>query len=430
MSAHVGVDLFSYDAYCSFLDGIKQEGYKFCGYDNWRGEKKLIIMRHDIDYSLEDAIPIAEIEANAGVKSTYFVLVRGDCYNIFSRKGMHALRLLKSMGHEIGLHFDEVACEAGDHVEGILQEARLLGAAAETEIKSVSMHRPSREALEGDWSIPGMENAYSQEYFRRFKYISDSRMRWRENAGEIIRSGRFDQLQVLTHPFWYGERSLDLPHILNGFIARAQYERVIALDDNFTRLGEEIGFEKVRIAKVAVGMRGKAFETERLVLRPFRMADASDMFEYASDSEVCRFLNWGPYADPNQALDWINAKLNRQNPSDILLGIEEKTLRKLIGAVRIYHIDDPAGTAEISYVLNSRYQGRGYMTEAVSRLIDLCFEDLGISRVVAYCARENKNSLDLMLRVGMHVDDSYRGAVEVKGATYEAFRCYVEKGDA
>jgi RimJ/RimL family protein N-acetyltransferase len=57
--------------------------------------------------------------------------------------------------------------------------------------------------------------------------------------------------------------------------------------------------------------------------------------------------------------------------------------------------------AELGWCLDPRHAGRGYATEAVTELIRVCFEDLGLRRVTASCFADNEASWRLMERVGM-----------------------------
>ena len=121
-----------------------------------------------------------------------------------------------------------------------------------------------------------------------------------------------------------------------------------SLDRNFTGLDSVLGPADVLSARLA-SLRNGRFGTERLVLRPLRLEDAADMFEYTSDPETSRFLNWAPHGEPGEARDWIASKLARPEPDDLLLGIEHREPRKLIGTVRAYRFDAAACSCEVSY---------------------------------------------------------------------------------
>ena len=205
--------------------------------------EKCVIFRHDIDYDVNKALTLARLEREHEINSTYFVLVTSDFYNVFSRSSAEALRGIVACGHEIGLHFDEVrypeAAGDIDSVRGkIRQEAKLLEEAVGTPVKCVSMHRPSPLILESDLEIPGMVNSYGKTFFKEFKYLSDSRRRWREPVDEIVASGQQRRLHILTHPFWYQEAPISLGETVKTFIEGANRDRYRIFSENFTNLEE------------------------------------------------------------------------------------------------------------------------------------------------------------------------------------------------
>lgn len=107
------------------------------------------------------------------------------------------------------------------------------------------MHRPSQAALEADCSIPGVVNSYGKTFFRDFKYLSDSRRRWREPVEEIIRSGTYDRLHILTHAFWYREEEEDISRTVGDFIRAANRERYRQMADNITDLPSIVREEEI-----------------------------------------------------------------------------------------------------------------------------------------------------------------------------------------
>lgn len=231
---------FTYQAYQAFLALLREQRYTFCGYHDHAEAERCVILRHDIDNSLPQALRLAETEAEAGVSSTYFVLLRTDFYNAASRESRRILRRLMDLGHEVGLHFDETAYGktlTQDETRAcILKECELLSALLDTPVTTVSMHRPSRATLEADLKIPGIINSYGKTFFHDFKYLSDSRRRWREPVLDIIRSGEYDRLHILTHAFWYHEQEEDLAASVGAFIRSANAERYDRMMENITDL--------------------------------------------------------------------------------------------------------------------------------------------------------------------------------------------------
>ena len=75
---------FTYGSYKQLIQTLKKSGYNFTDYDKCDCFDKCVIMRHDLDFELQRALNIAEIEKEEGVFSTFFVLVTSDFYNILS----------------------------------------------------------------------------------------------------------------------------------------------------------------------------------------------------------------------------------------------------------------------------------------------------------------------------------------------------------
>ena len=231
---------FTYVQYEHLISLLRENRYTPTDYHEYARYPRCVILRHDIDTSLEQAVRLAELEARLDVKSTYFVLLRTSFYNTASKSAQKMLRRIHDLGHEIGLHFDELAYETGDEpMEARIQkEAAILAALCGFPITSVSMHRPSKETLESNLQIPGLVNSYGQTFFRDFKYLSDSRRNWREPGEEIVRSGEDDRLHILTHAFWYHEEEETLSETVGAFIRKANRERYAQMAENIRDLGE------------------------------------------------------------------------------------------------------------------------------------------------------------------------------------------------
>ena len=174
--------------------------------------------------------------------SNGFVLLTSDFYNLLSKKNRDIISRIIKCGHDIGLHFDEMRYDEQEKTTTgvkllIEREAQLLSEILGYNIKSVSMHRPSKETLNADYNFDnGLVNSYGREFFHGFKYISDSRMRWRENVDEIINSNQHKRIHILTHAFWYNHEELTMKKIIQKFINEGKQDRYNILNDNITDL--------------------------------------------------------------------------------------------------------------------------------------------------------------------------------------------------
>lgn len=240
---------FTYSKYEYMLDLLKEREYSFCNYSNYKQFQRPIILRHDVDFSLEKALEFAKLESYKGIKSTYFILLCTDFYNIFSKKSYEILKEIKIMGHDIGLHFDEKRYSifnAGELEYWINKETIYLGGVLDNSINVVSMHRPSKWVLENDIHFKNVINSYSKTFIGEFKYLSDSRMHWREDVLDIVEKKTYDKLHILTHPFWYSHNGETMKEKLIDFIKHSKIERYKNIKNNFRNIEEVLNVEELQ----------------------------------------------------------------------------------------------------------------------------------------------------------------------------------------
>lgn len=239
---------FTVNGYVQLLDLLKNKGFEFCLYNELEGKKKTVILRHDIDFTLEKAAEMAVVEKELGVKSTYFVLLSTDFYNVFSKNSYNKLIQIAKLGHELGLHFDETRYDfhSLEELKGKVEnEVEILSKLLDMDIKVISMHRPSKFTLNNDIQFERLINSYSSKFFKDMKYLSDSRMNWRENPINVIESGRYERLHILTHPFWYSSENETMKDKLKNFIKQSIYDRYDFINSNFTALDQVIHREEI-----------------------------------------------------------------------------------------------------------------------------------------------------------------------------------------
>lgn len=235
---------FTYRAYENMLYLLQDRGYSFSDYNNCCMKNRTVILRHDVDYSIEKAVILAKLEYDIGVNSTYFVMITSPLYNLMAKEILSELINIKKMGHSIGLHFDELNYDKEDYdnyggIKNIIfKEIELIKSITGIDITFVSMHRPSKETLEANFDLSPLVNAYGKYFFKEFKYVSDSRRKWREDIDNIINDGVYDKLHILTHPFWYNYEEKDLKSSLTEFINRGNLDRFNVLNNNITNLSE------------------------------------------------------------------------------------------------------------------------------------------------------------------------------------------------
>lgn len=236
---------FTYESYIGLIKKLLRGGYEFTGYSEWSKVEKSVILRHDIDMSLEKAVRMSELEKELiGRGGVYFVLLTSDFYNVHSKQSRRCIHKIIENGATIGLHFDEAQYEVSgkDQLRTLItQELDMLTDAIGEKVDVVSMHRPSEKVLSANIDIPGVINAYASCYFKSMKYLSDSRRHWREDVDGIVSLAEEPHLHILTHPFWYmdGEEK-SLHHTLKEAVLDASMQYYDHLDDNFRDLSSEL----------------------------------------------------------------------------------------------------------------------------------------------------------------------------------------------
>ena len=156
----------------------------------------------------------------------------------------------------------------------------------------------------------------------------------------------------------------------------------------------------------------KYMETERLILRRFVQEDAQAMFDnWASDEEVTKYLVWPPHSGVEISRlvlkDWI--KLYGEE-CFYQWAIVPKDLGQPIGSISVVRMDDAIGSVHIGYCLGKAWWHKGYMSEALGRLIDFFFEEVGANRVEARHDPRNPHSGGVMRKCGMKLEGTLRQA--------------------
>ena len=125
-----------------------------------------------------------------------------------------------------------------------------------------------------------------------------------------------------------------------------------------------------------VDITGIRLETERLILRPWRMEDLEDLYAYASIEGLGQMAGWMPHRSWEESEFILKLFMEGRKT----FAIELKESGRVIGSVGIEEPEpDPEKVMlgrELGYVLHKDCWGRGLMPEAVTAVISWCFDDL------------------------------------------------------
>jgi hypothetical protein len=172
---------FTLEHYRDLLKASKTGGYRWAGFDR-PPETGVVILRHDVDLSLEAALAMAEVEAEEGAWSTWFMMTRSIFYNLDSIEGERTLGRLRELGHRIAHHAVYPHVDLDERFDPI-----------------IAWHNPEPQYMRTP--VRGAMNVMGPPFFEPDHYRSDSNQRWRGGCPhDPLERGEFEWLQLLTHP--------------------------------------------------------------------------------------------------------------------------------------------------------------------------------------------------------------------------------------
>ncbi len=170
--------------------------------------------------------------------------------------------------------------------------------------------------------------------------------------------------------------------------------------------------------RVIMGNMTLLLETPRLILRPFEEQDAEPFSHYRSDPEVARYQGWEAPFSLEQANQFVAEMkgLRAGTPGRwYQLAIERKETGEMIGDCAFQVLLEDRHQAEVGFTLARAYQGQGYASEALKRLLAFLFDEIKLHRVRANIDPENLRSARLLERVGMRHEGRFIESLWLKG---------------
>ncbi len=221
---------FTLKTYRKLLEALLAAGFQFQTFEDYIDnpkEGKTVVLRHDVDEKARNALAMAKIEHELGVRATYF-------FRIVKQSNVpEVMRDIVSMGHELGYHYEDLASENGDMDRAIASfEKNLAYFRQYYSVRSVCMHGSSTSKFDNrtiwehhqlsDYGLIG--EPYLSIDFEHVFYITDIGLSWDggryavrdvvvNNFGlqmhttkqiiDTINKGRFPKhAMILAHTLW------------------------------------------------------------------------------------------------------------------------------------------------------------------------------------------------------------------------------------
>ena len=106
---------FTLKAYKRFLQDFSRKGYSFQTLQDFvqQPQEKVIILRHDVDRKPKNALKIANIENELGIKASYYFRIGKESNQ------PKIIKQIADLGHEIGYHYEDLSLANGDYGKAI-----------------------------------------------------------------------------------------------------------------------------------------------------------------------------------------------------------------------------------------------------------------------------------------------------------------------
>ncbi|HEY9775945.1 MAG TPA: GNAT family protein [Planktothrix sp.] len=152
-------------------------------------------------------------------------------------------------------------------------------------------------------------------------------------------------------------------------------------------------------------------ETNRLILREYTDEDFAQVHAYCADPMVTRFMTWGPNSEKQTqefltSVQWLAVNEDPRKVYEMAVVLKET--QTIVGGIGMRLKSERKKDADIGYCFSQSVWGRGVGTEAAEAMLKLGFTKLGLHRIWATCALENKGSEGIMRKIGMRKEAHYR----------------------
>lgn len=172
-------------------------------------------------------------------------------------------------------------------------------------------------------------------------------------------------------------------------------------------------------------------ETERLILRKFKITDAQDMFDnYASSDNVTKYMTWETHKNIDVTKEYLQSLTESYSDGKVFdWAIKLKSENKVIGSISAKNLNENISKIEIGYCIGEKWWNHGIVTEALKEIIRFLFEEVDVNRIEAYHDIRNPASGRVMQKSGMKFEGILRQAYPAKNGVADVCIYSILKSD-
>ncbi|SEL10722.1 hypothetical protein SAMN04487910_1739 [Aquimarina amphilecti] len=181
---------FTVKKYKDLLQSLINQDYSFQTFEEFinKPNKRAIVLRHDVDLLPQNSLEFAKIQADKGVKGTYYFRAVPQSWD------EDIIKQIASLGHEIGYHYECLTTCNGDLKKGIEDFGKNLKALRElATVTTICMHGSPMSKYDSKdlWKTYNYKDfeiiaePYFDVDFEQVYYITDTGRRWDGHAVSV-----------------------------------------------------------------------------------------------------------------------------------------------------------------------------------------------------------------------------------------------------
>lgn len=239
---------FSYKEYKHIINSLKNN-YEIMDYTDVTDKtESFAIIRHDVEFSPQRALRMAEIDNELGIKSSFFFQVRNNCYNSLSNDNIEIINQIHNLGHYIGAHINTSNLHSRDLLDKfIIDDIETLSIYTELDVDRFSFHRPQSYQLKDYIEVDRFINAYDKKFFHYYKnekpkelrvgYFADSTHKWKYGYPTET---NHKKLQVVLHPYSWTDTGFENYENFKTLINQKNRELVESINSECNNFPQEL----------------------------------------------------------------------------------------------------------------------------------------------------------------------------------------------
>ncbi len=232
-------------------------------------------------------------------------------------------------------------------------------------------------------------------------------------GGAVMDLSRFDGKHVRITDKW-GQTFTGMAEYGNYNFLECEYggdEDGIFIEDYLIYNSQIISIEEIEVHGTV------ELWTDRLILRRYRPEDAEPLYQYlGTDPAMYAYSGWNPYATLEMAAETVRRFIDSYEDDHAYSWVMDVD-DVVVGTIGAY--DYKGDRIEVGFSVVKGWQGRGFATAALRKVLEYLTETEDIPCVTAWCAAENAGSRRVLEKSGMKLINTAKDGLVVGGKVYD-----------